>query len=683
MTFYNDNPVPKGPTDLCFDTSSFIRDSFSVDQFLQDHRNKATLEIMRDDLGLYLKVLRSAMIDLINKDYADFVNLSSNLIGLDKAINDIQLPLGQLREELLEIRQSLDGAAEEISSQLSHRRELREHKRSLRSLSRVHTSLKKLRLILSSLEEHGKAEIQLLERVVSEYSHIQFHISRCKKDLSDNDNQVFDKVGRTLVQCVDNLFLEALYKGEKGKSELLCALSLYQALDKLSSAEGLYRKQVSSAMENLISEEALRSSPTGLPGLYNRILSFLDTEMKCLCEISAIFNKSSKKNKCDFFLRSFWPEVEERLETNLTSIYSPGDPDIFHQKYTETLTFLEKLLNRCDSTHSVQELQAHPNFLHFMERWDLHLPVYFQIRFQEIVRDLEMSFQRDDWLSKSDKWKLLASETVWKSLNKCWEEGIFLRSIAHKFWKLSLQIISRFTRWAKSFAHYPDATKTADVDFLVFLYSDIQYLLYLLPEFKKSVIEKLFKISEHTLQLLTQSLEESGCELESQLEVLNEAIIKALSGNSALLIRQVNDIPRLFRRTNREPPTKPCTYVVNILETPGQFYEKHKSHSKTIFWLTTMFSIITKQYYSSVSDVLDSVQKTEESLRRLKKARDRSSNLVPNDRRVEDDNKIRLQLLLDINAYVKGIEAFGINKIDIEKLSDLLLLVEADRKSVV
>lgn len=41
------------------------------------------------------------MIDLINKDYADFVNLSSNLIGLDKAINGIQIPLGQLKEEVL------------------------------------------------------------------------------------------------------------------------------------------------------------------------------------------------------------------------------------------------------------------------------------------------------------------------------------------------------------------------------------------------------------------------------------------------------------------------------------------------------------------------------------------------------------------------------------------------------
>ena len=56
---------------------------------------------MRDDLGVYLKILRSAMIELINKDYADFVNLSSNLIGLDKAIENLEGPLGQLREEVM------------------------------------------------------------------------------------------------------------------------------------------------------------------------------------------------------------------------------------------------------------------------------------------------------------------------------------------------------------------------------------------------------------------------------------------------------------------------------------------------------------------------------------------------------------------------------------------------------
>lgn len=33
------------------------------------------------------------MIELINEDYADFVNLSGNLIGLDKAIAKIQAEL--------------------------------------------------------------------------------------------------------------------------------------------------------------------------------------------------------------------------------------------------------------------------------------------------------------------------------------------------------------------------------------------------------------------------------------------------------------------------------------------------------------------------------------------------------------------------------------------------------------
>ncbi|XP_044928736.1 conserved oligomeric Golgi complex subunit 2-like isoform X8 [Mustela putorius furo] len=40
------------------------------------------------------------MVELINKDYADFVNLSTNLVGMDKALNKLSVPLGQLREVL-------------------------------------------------------------------------------------------------------------------------------------------------------------------------------------------------------------------------------------------------------------------------------------------------------------------------------------------------------------------------------------------------------------------------------------------------------------------------------------------------------------------------------------------------------------------------------------------------------
>ena len=33
----------------------------------------------------------------------------------------------------------------------------------------------------------------------------------------------------------------------------------------------------------------------------------------------------------DFLVNSFWPEVEERLELHLPSIYAPGNPEMFYQ----------------------------------------------------------------------------------------------------------------------------------------------------------------------------------------------------------------------------------------------------------------------------------------------------------------------------------------------------------------
>ena len=51
-----------------------------MEHFVVECRRHVTLDVLRNDLHLYLKVLQSAMIELINKDYADFLNLSTNLV---------------------------------------------------------------------------------------------------------------------------------------------------------------------------------------------------------------------------------------------------------------------------------------------------------------------------------------------------------------------------------------------------------------------------------------------------------------------------------------------------------------------------------------------------------------------------------------------------------------------------
>ena len=50
---------------------------------------------------MYMKILQSALVELINRDYADFVNLSSNLVSyiscfIVAPVNKLYYPLYQL-----------------------------------------------------------------------------------------------------------------------------------------------------------------------------------------------------------------------------------------------------------------------------------------------------------------------------------------------------------------------------------------------------------------------------------------------------------------------------------------------------------------------------------------------------------------------------------------------------------
>ncbi|XP_044923052.1 conserved oligomeric Golgi complex subunit 2-like isoform X3 [Mustela putorius furo] len=71
--------LPKGPDTLCFHKDEFMKEDFDIDHFVSDCRKCVQLEELRGDLELYYKLLKIAMVKLINKDHADFVNLSTNL----------------------------------------------------------------------------------------------------------------------------------------------------------------------------------------------------------------------------------------------------------------------------------------------------------------------------------------------------------------------------------------------------------------------------------------------------------------------------------------------------------------------------------------------------------------------------------------------------------------------------
>ncbi|XP_046424496.1 conserved oligomeric Golgi complex subunit 2 [Neodiprion fabricii] len=696
--------LPKAPKDLSFNENDFNANNFNVDAFLQEHRKKASLETMRDDLGVYLKVLRSAMIELINKDYADFVNLSSNLIGLDKAINNLQVPLGQLREEVMQVRQTLDDMINEVTSTLNERCLIRERKQSLQSLAHVHDSITKLSNILvkkntsnSKDKEQIKLDSDLLERAATEFNQLKFHISRCKTDLTEARIKTCNEIGQSLMSNLDKMFISSIKK--KQPELLIRCLRIYVTLDKVSDTENLLRRKlIAPLIENVINEITLQSEPQGLRGIYQRLLSIFDEDLAQLLTITLYPDRMSVKG-FNFIVNSFWPEVEERIELHLNLIFAPGNPELFHRRYLETVEFLTKLEEACCTPETLSELKGHALYHRFLGKWNL--PVYFQIRFQEIAgtveavlcEDISPSMLKENTSAiTSNEFTLHPTNVVWESLMKTWADGIFLPKLLQRFWKLSLQIISRYQTWCKVAVtqSWPDAAKSTTsniietahpprLQFLVFLYTDIEKLMKNMPSFLEVVWSKVTSTNSTLKKIFEDCSAESEKNLQSTLPLITDEIMKELMSQSAIHLKQVSDIPRLFRRTNREVPTKPCTYVSHVIEPLTNFYMEYNSAIPGLVTklLESTVSLVSEQYLLSVTDVLTSVQKTEESLRRLKKIRDKSTGISSSEGKgIGDDEKIRIQLEIDVQNFYQMIGNLGIIGTNVSNLKQLLQVVQ-------
>ncbi|KHJ46005.1 Mpv17 / PMP22 family protein [Trichuris suis] len=121
-------------TSFCFDRSKFTHSAFNAHQLLRGAMELGfSLERIRDDLRVYLKIIQNSMIEMINQDYAHFVLLSSNIVNLrspvdklvqsvEKAANEIdqsdtRLKASELTEKLEEQRR-LSSNAQQLQSKL-------------------------------------------------------------------------------------------------------------------------------------------------------------------------------------------------------------------------------------------------------------------------------------------------------------------------------------------------------------------------------------------------------------------------------------------------------------------------------------------------------------------------------------------------------------------------------------
>lgn len=137
-----------------------------------------------------------------------------------------------------------------------------------------------------------------------------------------------------------------------------------------------------------------------------------------------------------------WPVVADTL-SKLTFIFASGIADDFHSNYSTTVAFLDKFELLCGSRRSVERLRGHAAYIAFNRRWSL--PVYFQLRFQEIAGAAEGLFSEPlaECSIHSKPWRLTVGNAVIALIERCWTADVYLPGLTHRFWKLTLQILSR------------------------------------------------------------------------------------------------------------------------------------------------------------------------------------------------------------------------------------------------
>uniref|UniRef100_A0A672GSE8 Conserved oligomeric Golgi complex subunit 2 n=1 Tax=Salarias fasciatus TaxID=181472 RepID=A0A672GSE8_SALFA len=702
-----------------FPPSLCVQDDFDVDQFVAECRKQVQLEEMREDLELYYKLLKTAMVELINKDYADFVNLSTNLVGMDKALNQLSVPLGQLREEVMSLRSCVSEVIQSIDNQLSKQEDLQNKKVCVLRLIQVVRS--KWRIVefcdYSSLSPLLAG--QILERIATEFNQLQFHAVQSKgMPLLDKVRPRIAGITSMLQQSLEGLLIEGLQTSNVDM--VRHCLRTYATIDKTRDAEALVGQVlVKPYMDQVIVEEAVKSNPSGLQLMYSRLLDFVPHHCRLLREVTGGAISSDKADTVpgyDFLVNSVWPEIIKGIEERLAYLFNPGNPDIFYERYSVSMEFVRRFERQCSSQASVKRLRVHQSYTSFHNKWNL--PVYFQLRYKEIAGRLESAIS--DGLEAApagSAYHLQVSEVLWSCLVRCWSDKVYLSPLAHRFWKLTLQLYSRYANVKE---HRYTHISCHQLHIFEVFHSETSFLfpqhvphqfgkqlpLYILlfvscclhfppltfdsssrqiPELFEIVKQRFDAIGFKNFAVVEAALADSKECLSSSIPTLNTRMTQHLTERCCRFLKSASEVPRLYRRTNKDLPVRASAYMDNALRPLHQLVSDSSglvTPSTSQEWLRVALSECTQKYYETISEVLSSVRKMEESLKRLKQARKGAASTTTSGANggPTDDSKIRLQLALDVEYLGEQIQKMGLQPHDISMFSVLMDLVNEARE---
>ncbi|XP_042495891.1 conserved oligomeric Golgi complex subunit 2 [Macadamia integrifolia] len=715
---------PRSPTDifgdpidsqpLWFKKDAFLQENFDSETYIADLRTFVPFDNLRSELQSHVSSLKHELVELINRDYGDFVNLSTKLVDVDGAIMRMRAPLTELREKISQFRTSVESSLASLQNGLRQRAEASAAREILELLldtfhvvSKVEKLIKELPTDLSNGEltstdkgslSNGYAvngtnlrETQsiLLERIASEMNRLKFYmahaqnlpfIENMEKRIKSASSLLDASLGRCFVDALENRDSNAIYN----------CLRAYAAIDNTNGAEEIFGTTIVSPLIQKViphsSSEAVVGSMGGeLEEDYQQIMQYIDKECKFLLEISSSAN--SGLHVFDFLANSILKEVLLSIQKGKPGAFSPGRPTEFLRNYKSSLAFLTYLEGYCPSRSAIAKFRMEAIYIDFMKQWNIG--VYFSLRFQEIAGALDSALTVTSLTPVSNEGNpqeltLKQSVTLLESLRSCWREDVLVLPCSDKFLRLSLQLLSRYSTWlslglaarkAGNAGSNPGsewAISAIPEDF-IFVLHDIDYLVdELSNDFLDHVLQLLASCSMEVLDLVKQSILQWGKSLKDLLPLIMNSMIEALVEKSVEDLRQLKGITATYRMTNKPLPVRHSPYVSGVLRPLKSFldgerattYLTKEARKKLLLGAATE---ITGRYHELATDLVTVARKTETSLQRIRQGAQRRAGASSDvsDQNVSDTDKICMQLFLDVQEYGRNLAAIGVAAADI------------------
>ncbi|KAF3153056.1 hypothetical protein TWF594_000101 [Orbilia oligospora] len=225
--------------------SAFITTDFSASSYLASLHRHQTLEDLRAELRTRSKDLERELVELVNRDYADFVGLGSSLRGGEGKVNDLKLGVMGFAREIEGVKEKVVKVSNEMEKDMVVKKEIARKKALARNLLTFDSRLSQLESLLllkgqNEADDHiltldldetsnsSLTSLPRLQKLVTSYLYLKHVLSKIPpthpfvkaqgKRLKQAKQTLSDDLSRALKECRAELKGEG--QGENERKEL-------------------------------------------------------------------------------------------------------------------------------------------------------------------------------------------------------------------------------------------------------------------------------------------------------------------------------------------------------------------------------------------------------------------------------------------------------------------------------